>query len=107
MDSKKIKRIDIKEFRALGFLQEANRLFFHPLGLALEAIISDDGSEKLGGLWDYRDDPEGMFYENGRIKQERIDFVDKLKKSKIEIRKKLSDVNENGIQLFQNKDQNG
>src|ERR1035441_2858295 len=29
-----IKRIDPREFQNLGFLQEANRLFFHPLGLA-------------------------------------------------------------------------
>lgn len=31
-----INRIDIKEFRELGYLQEVNRLFFHRLGLALE-----------------------------------------------------------------------
>ena len=58
----KIKRIDITEFRKLGYLQEVNRQFFHPLGLALEIVINDDGSEKLGGIWDYRDDPEGILY---------------------------------------------
>lgn len=57
-----IKRIDIKEFREVGFLQEANRLFFHPLGLALEVVVDDDGAESLGGVWDYRDDPEGIVY---------------------------------------------
>jgi hypothetical protein len=57
-----IKKIDIKEFRELGFLQEINRLFLHPLGMALEVILEDDGTEKLGGIWDYRDDPEGMIY---------------------------------------------
>jgi N-acetyl sugar amidotransferase len=31
-----IKYMDIGEFRRLGFLQEANRLFFHPLGLVLD-----------------------------------------------------------------------
>lgn len=81
------KRIDIAEFRKLGFLQEVNRLFFHPRGLALEIVSEDsdcfscgghgefrgvkcdtcDGegtlhSEKLGGVWDYRDDPEGILY---------------------------------------------
>lgn len=58
-----IKRIDIAEFRRLGFLQEVNRQFLHPLGLALEVHIESDGTERLGGVWDYRDDPEGITYE--------------------------------------------
>lgn len=60
--SPEIKRIDIAEFRELGFLQEANRRFFHPLGLALEIHVDDDGAETLGGVWDYRDDEEGMIF---------------------------------------------
>ncbi len=60
--AKEIKRIDIAEFRRLGFLQEANRVFFHPLGLALEVIVEDDGSERLGGVWDSRGDPEGIAF---------------------------------------------
>jgi hypothetical protein len=69
----KINRIDIKEFRERGYLQEVNRQFFHPLGLALE-IVSEDGIEKLGGIWDYRDDEEGIYYDiknsdNGRIER--------------------------------------
>jgi hypothetical protein len=56
------KRIDIKEFREFGFLHEINRLFLHPLGMALEVEIWDDGTEKLGGIWDYRDDPEGIIF---------------------------------------------
>lgn len=60
--TEEIKRIDIKEFREKGYLQEANRKFFHPLGLALEVIIDDNGEEKLGGVWDFRDDPEGILY---------------------------------------------
>lgn len=57
-----IKRINIKEFRERGYLQEVNRRFFHPLGMALEVVIEDDGTWKLGGVWDYRDDPEGMIF---------------------------------------------
>lgn len=57
-----IKRIDIKEFRERGYLQEVNRCFLHPLGLALEIVVDDDGGERLGGVWDYRDDPEGMMF---------------------------------------------
>ena len=57
------RRMDIKEFRAFGFLQEVNRQFFHPLGLALEVVVEDDGTERLGGIWDFRDDPEGIRYQ--------------------------------------------
>lgn len=52
--------LDIREFRERGYLQELNRLFLHPLGLALEVVIEADGTEQLGGIWDYREDPEGM-----------------------------------------------
>ncbi|MCL5265186.1 MAG: hypothetical protein M1343_08355 [Chloroflexi bacterium] len=57
-----IKYIDIKEFVDFGFLQEVNRQFLHPLGLALEVAVNDDGSMALGGIWDYQDDPEGMAF---------------------------------------------
>lgn len=67
-----IKRIDIKEFREQGYLQELNRQFLHPLGMALEIIIDDDGNEKLGGVWDYRDDPEGMLYAEEIVKLDRF-----------------------------------
>jgi len=63
IDMADIKRIDIKEFQERGYLQEANRLFFHPLGLALEVIVDEeDGSVKLGGIWDSRDEPEGFVF---------------------------------------------
>lgn len=61
--SEEIKYITIKEFRERGYLQELNRQFLHPLGMALEVRHNDDGTEALGGVWDYRDDPEGMRYE--------------------------------------------
>lgn len=57
-----VERMDIREFREAGFLQEVNRLFLHPHGLALEVVVEDDGSERLGGVWDYRDDPEGIVF---------------------------------------------
>lgn len=58
-----IKYMDIKEFYRLGFLQEANRLFFHPRGLALSVNIDDEtGEMTLDGIWDYRDDPEGLVF---------------------------------------------
>ncbi len=89
----KIKRIDIKAFREKGFLQEANRLFFHPLGLALEVIVDEDGTESLGGVWDYRNDEEGMTYDQEFIDRPdvkvKIDHVEALRRSKIVTRTKL------------------
>ena len=72
-----IKKIDIKEFREKGYLQELNRRFLHPLGLALEVIIKDDGSENLGDILDYRQDKEGIYYDIKNSELERkIKFKD-------------------------------
>lgn len=57
-----IKRIDVAEFRRLGFLHEVNRRVLHPAGLALEVIVDEDGIERFGGCWDYREDPEGITF---------------------------------------------
>lgn len=54
--------MDIKEFRELGYLQEVNRQFFHPHGLALSITQSITGEELLGDILDYRDDDEGVYY---------------------------------------------
>jgi hypothetical protein len=69
---KAIKYIDIKEFREKGYLQEVNRRFLHPLGLALEVKINEDGTEVLGGVWDYREDSEGIYYDIENSDEERI-----------------------------------
>ncbi|MFW6219333.1 MAG: hypothetical protein ACOC33_00565 [bacterium] len=78
-----IKRMDIKEFREKGYLQEVNRRFLHPLGLALE-VLMDEEEEKLGGVWDFRDDPEGLYYDLKNSPKQRIEkftknreFIDK------------------------------
>jgi len=55
-------RMSIAEFRRLGYVQEINRLLLHPCGLALEVSVAEDGTETLGGIWDYREDPEGIYY---------------------------------------------
>jgi len=68
-----MKKIKIKEFRKLGFLQELNRQFLHPMGFALEVIVDEKtGEEQLGGIWDYRDDPEGIIYDIENSDEERI-----------------------------------
>lgn len=68
-----IKRMDIKEFREMGILAELNRAFLHPLGLALEVSFDEEtGEEKLGGIWDYRDDPEGILFSKEHFPTEKI-----------------------------------
>lgn len=57
-----VKRMDVAEFRREGYLQEVNRRFLHPLGLALEVVVEEDGSERLGGVWDCRGDAEGVYF---------------------------------------------
>ena len=84
-----IKRIDIKEFREFGFLQEINRQWLHPLGLALEVVINDDGTEELGGIWDYREDDDGMRYSPGDIDIEKIKRVTEFQEKKFSERKRV------------------
>lgn len=60
-----MKNMSIREFRESGLLQEMNRQFLHPMGLALAitAQSPDDGSEPiLGPVFDFRDDPEGGIF---------------------------------------------
>lgn len=71
---KDVKWMNIKEFREKGYLQEVNRIFFHPLGMALSVEIKEDGTESLKGIWDYRDDPEGIIYTDEALNtQESMD----------------------------------
>ena len=51
-------------FRDMGFLQELNRNFLHPLGLALALVPGKDQPDGsfLVQIWDERGDPEGWFF---------------------------------------------
>lgn len=69
------KRMSIKEFRDLGYLQELNRRFLNPLGLALEVAIQENGQEYLVQIWDSRDDPEGMIFGPGMIDPEKAKHI--------------------------------
>jgi hypothetical protein len=85
-----IKRIDLKEFWELGFIQEINRRFLHPCGLALEIIMDTETREvSLGGVWDYRDDSEGMYFSEDVMSKEKYDTVEKLLHSKEDARRTL------------------
>ena len=61
MPDQEIKYLDLYEFIDEGYLQEANRLFFHPLGLALQVYFEDDVPAGIK-VWDYREDPEGIAF---------------------------------------------
>lgn len=100
-----IKLVDIEEFEKLGFLQEVNRKFFHPLGFSLESITDKNSKEELYGIWDYRNDPEGNFFGRGIIKQSKIDYVEELRRNKIDYRISVQKeynikVNDEGIQII-------
>jgi hypothetical protein len=82
-----IKRMDIKEFRETGYLQELNRQFLHPFGLALEVIVEEDGTETLGGVWDYRNDPEGLRFNDDEIDLNKIRRVENILTERIPSRK--------------------
>lgn len=73
-DSEQTKYLDLKVFQEEGFLLEANRQFFHPLGLALGIYWDEDDLENKKGIdpetavpkgliiYDSRDDPEGTAF---------------------------------------------
>jgi hypothetical protein len=87
--SDKIKRIPVKEFRELGFVHEINRQLLHPCGLALEVIVDKEtGEEKFGGVWDYRDDPEGIYFGDDCLSVEKARSVDQLFHAKDQARSK-------------------
>ena len=74
-----IKHMTAREFQEGGFLQECNRLFFHPLGLALGLEMDEPESDYPHvRIWDYRDDPEGMEFADGTIKPEKAQAVNEL-----------------------------
>ena len=83
-------RMTVKEFVAKGFLREANRQFFHPLGLALEVTKEADGSQKFSDeLQDYRDDPEGMIFQDlsGDEKVSQTQEIERLRLEKAIVRR--------------------
>lgn len=74
----KIKYMSIKEFREKGYLQELNRQFLHPLGLALAITVSEDYETttsdegySIDGIYDFRD--EGIRFDLKNADSERLE----------------------------------
>lgn len=90
------KKIKIKEFIDQGYLQEVNRLFFHPLGLALGVTKNTkvkDSDYELDCIWDCRADPEGITFaldDPNCTNQERIDRFQKNAKRIKKLKDKLA-----------------
>ena len=78
-----MKFMDLDEFTDVGYLQELNRRFLHPLGLALVIEWDTDetdeaipGSGRLKGIWDARDDLEGINFADGVLDPEKHDRLE-------------------------------
>lgn len=85
-------KMDLTEFKEAGFLQELNRCFLHPLGLALEVVVEANGSvSHISGVWDYRDDPEGITYgdTSATTFKRKREYVNNQRKKTAKTRKKL------------------
>jgi hypothetical protein len=57
--------LTIADLRNEGILQEVNRRYLHPIGLALEVTIDPNGDQQKPAdlkIWDYRKDPEGIVF---------------------------------------------
>lgn len=65
----KLKKMTIKEFREQGYLQELNRQFLHPLGLAIAVNIDEAGNETIQTIYDFSDDPEGIYFGDSVVTQ--------------------------------------
>lgn len=70
------KTLDLNEFVQLGYLQEVNRCFFHPLGLALSVQRDKETGDivSLGPIWDVRHDSEDMVFD--QVDQEKYRYIE-------------------------------
>jgi len=70
--TKPLKFMTAEEFQRLGFLQEVNRRFFHPYGIALGITKFPDGTMAIGPIFDDREDPEGIRFSDDQIDDEFV-----------------------------------
>lgn len=83
------KHMAVVDFMDEGFLQEANRLFFHPRGLALSVVIESGGSARLSGIRDCREDPEGIVFAKGLLSTDKALAVEDERLRHVSAREKL------------------
>jgi hypothetical protein len=84
-----VKYLSLREFQGRGYLQELNRQFLHPLGLALEVLFGEEErDDRIVGVWDDRDDPEGNLFHPDALDAE---FVRKARTVAAEIASKKAE----------------
>lgn len=76
-----MKYISGQELSDEGYLQEANRLFFHPLGLALEVTVDDDEEFYDVKIQDWRHDPEGVYFDV--VNPKKVEAIENTKAARI------------------------
>lgn len=77
----------LNEFRDRGYLQEVNRQFFHPLGLALFVEMDEDGDvARIGGIM-VADDPDGYMLK--RVDFDKAAFVQAEWDKRADLRRRL------------------
>lgn len=92
--SKTQKKMTVKEFVNSGYLHELNRLYLHPLGLALAMNVPDDDEpdtdQIVTHVLDARDDPEGYLFTDGDIDLQKVQWVQGTLRARRTARKKLT-----------------
>lgn len=86
IDAKKV--LPLKTLRDDGYLQEANRQFFHPLGLALAVIMPTKAGEPPASLvvLDWRDDPDGGRFTDGDSLTEKAAVLEGIATARVQAR---------------------
>jgi len=99
--------INVKEFTDFGYLQEVNRRFFHPLGLAMTVEEEENGTTVITGIQDWCSDPEGGFFCAGVLNKQKQENVDAAWYEKLPVRLKQQEflVSSKGIQLLEEKNE--
>ncbi len=88
--SEEQKKMSIKKFRELGFIQELNRNFLHPVGLALDVEINEEtGEEVIKEIVDNRDEDGGMIFKDEEIDMGKFRSVRDLFSAKVNKRQAL------------------
>lgn len=81
----KVMKID--EFQNAGYLQEVNRQFLHPLGLALQIKVDPATRQKsLYAITDNRDDPEGMIFDPELLSLAKAERIEQEMETKAQAR---------------------
>ena len=81
--------MSLNEFKDKGYLQEVNRQFFHPLGLALFVEIDEDGDVARIGGGLVADDLDGFMLQH--VDVEKAAFVQAEWDKRADLRRALFD----------------